>query len=104
MSQETEEQLQDGGELVAARRAKLEWHRTIHGIDPYGHRVDGLVSLAEARAQFDESANEVYASSIAAHKDDESVSIVDERPVALVAGRIVQHRDVGKLIFHRAAR
>lgn len=99
MAQQTEEQHQDEGELVAARRAKLDWLRNEHGIDPFGHRVDGIVPLADARARFDEAADDAHAASVTAHKEDESVEVVDDRPTALVAGRVVQHRDVGKLIF-----
>ena len=99
MSQQVEEQHQDEGELVAARRAKLEWLRQEHGVDPFGHRVDGIISLADARALFDEAANDAHAASVAARKEDDSLDLVDERPTALVAGRIVQHRDVGKLVF-----
>jgi lysyl-tRNA synthetase class 2 len=61
--------------------------------------VEGLISLAEARALFDEPANDAYGQSVAAHKDDESQPIVDDRPIARVAGRCVQHREFGKLAF-----
>jgi len=78
-------------ELVAARRAKLERWRTDLGIDPWGSRVDGLVSLFEARAMFDEAAADVM--------DAEEPPVDDPRPRARVAGRIVQHRAMGKLCF-----
>ena len=38
--------------LEAARRAKLDRYRNEMGVDPFGARVDGLVSLAVARAAF----------------------------------------------------
>jgi lysyl-tRNA synthetase class 2 len=100
MSNETqEEQVQDDGQLVAARRAKLEWLRGELGVDPFGHRVNGIISLADARALFDEALDEANAASVAARKEDETVALVDDRPVAMVSGRVVQHRDVGKLVF-----
>ena len=99
MSQESDEQVLDEGQLVADRRAKLDWLRNELGVDPYGHRVDGLTGLAEARGLFDEAASDANAASVAAHKEDESNPIVDDRPEARVAGRVVQHRDVGKLLF-----
>ena len=78
-------------DLVAARRAKLARWRDDLGIQPFGHRVDGLVPLAEARAAFDEAA--------AAAMDAESPPPTDPRPRAIVAGRVVQHRAMGKLTF-----
>ena len=99
MTQDATEQVQDEGELVAARRAKLDWLRGELGIEPYGDRVDGLVALAEARSRFDAAAHEANQASVAARKEDESLELVDERPEVVVAGRVVQHRDVGKLVF-----
>ena len=40
-----------------------------------------------------------HSESIAAAKTNPEHNVVDERPIAHVAGRIVQHRDVGKLVF-----
>ena len=79
---------EDESVLVAARRRKLTFLREEIGIDPYGSRVDGLVSLAEARSLFDEEANDRF---VAEEGDD--------RPRTTVAGRVVQHRDIGKLVF-----
>ncbi len=70
-----------GGDQIADRRAKLARLRDELAVDPHGRRVDQLVALADARARFDES------------KQD------DDRPAVIVAGRIVLHRDIGKLIF-----
>lgn len=78
----------DESTLVAARRQKLERWRDDMGIDPWGHRVDGIMPLAEARAAFDEAAHATFADG-----GD------DGRPSALVAGRCVQHRVMGKLVF-----
>lgn len=99
MQMEHEEQIQNESELVAARRTKLAWMREELGIEPFGTRVDGIIPLARARATFDETADDAHAESVAARKADESVELVDDRPRVLVAGRIVQHRDVGKLVF-----
>ncbi len=76
-------------DLLADRRAKLDKLRVAHKADPFGGRVDGLTPLADAKAGYDESAD-------AAHKanpDD------DRRPVVKVAGRVMQHRVMGNLIF-----
>ncbi len=78
-----------GGDPVADRRAKLARLRDEFGVDPFGHRIDGLISLAEARSRFDAEAD-------AAVKADASD---DGRPLVQVAGRVVLHRDIGKLVF-----
>jgi lysyl-tRNA synthetase class 2 len=79
----------DADPLVQARREKLNRWRETFGIEPYGHRVDGLVTLADARATFDQQAHDAFAAD----------SNNDTRPRALVAGRCVQHRAMGKLVF-----
>jgi len=70
-----------GGDPVADRRRKLAQHRDELTSDPFGHRIDGLVDLAAAAALF--------------VPDCEDTA----RPTAAVAGRVVLHRDIGKLIF-----
>ena len=77
-------------DLIAARRQKLRFLREELGVDPYGGRVDGLVTLDSARATFDESAHEAF---------DADPEGEDSRPRVLVAGRVMQHRDMGKLVF-----
>jgi len=74
---------------AADRRKKLDRLRDEFKIDPYGQRVDGLISLAAARDAYDEQADAAHQ----ANKDD------DRRPVVAVAGRVVLHRDIGKLVF-----
>jgi lysyl-tRNA synthetase class 2 len=74
---------------VADRRAKLQKLREEWKVDPFGARVDGLISLAEARARFDPAAD-------AAQKADPAD---DRRAIVRVAGRIMLHRAMGKLIF-----
>ena len=81
-------QEEDASVLVAARRKKLEFLRTEIGVEPYGNRVEGLIPLQAARALFDQQAHERFVA------EEE-----DLRPRAKVSGRIVQHRDIGKLVF-----
>ena len=76
-------------EQEAARREKLRRLREEFEIDPYGRRVDGLITLAEARDRYDASAD-------AAFKEDKDN---DRRPAVKVAGRLVLHRDIGSLVF-----
>ena len=84
----------DDSALVAARREKLRRWRSEYGVEPYGHRVDDLVSLADARAMFDLTAHESHVKAT-----DAGQEALDRRPRARVAGRCVQHRAMGKLVF-----
>ncbi|MGA0172869.1 MAG: lysine--tRNA ligase [Phycisphaerales bacterium] len=84
-------------ELVAARREKLRWMREA-GLEPYGRRMDEIVPLAEARGRFDESAQKAHDEAAAAAKAS-GERPADGRARAKVAGRIMQHRDLGKLVF-----
>jgi len=86
---EQKEQQQDESQLVAARRAKMVRWIEDYGVYPWGHRVDGLVSLADAREQFNQEAHDAF-------KEDDSV---DNRIRVKVAGRCIQHRAMGKLTF-----
>ncbi|NBP51337.1 MAG: hypothetical protein EBU70_09215, partial [Actinobacteria bacterium] len=90
---------EDEGALVAARRAKLAQLRDQLKVEPYGHRVDGLVPCADARSRFDEAAHAAFDASQAARKADPSAPLVDARPRVRIAGRVMQHRDLGKLVF-----
>jgi lysyl-tRNA synthetase class 2 len=76
-------------DLIADRRRKLERLRDELGIDPYGQRLDGLVWLAEARKRYDQAADEAA----------KAEGGEDRRPVVRVAGRVMQHRVLGNLIF-----
>jgi lysyl-tRNA synthetase class 2 len=76
-------------DLIADRTNKRQRLRDEFGLDPYGQRLDGLVSLQNARQQYDEQADE------AAKAGEET----DRRPVVRVAGRVMQHRVLGNLIF-----
>jgi lysyl-tRNA synthetase class 2 len=76
-------------QLLGDRRRKLDRLRDEFGLDPYGHRVDGLIDLAEARSRYNQAAD-------AANQDNPDV---DDRPIVRVAGRVMQHRVMGNLIF-----
>jgi lysyl-tRNA synthetase class 2 len=86
-------------DLIAARRAKLRRYREELGIEPYGVRVDGLLSLVEARALFDEATHLAHEASQAAAKSLPGSAVTDDRKRALAAGRVIQLRDMGKLVF-----
>ncbi len=88
MSDNTAQQ-QDESQLVAARRAKLGRWIDDYGVYPWGRRVDGLISLETARAQFNQEAHDTF------KEDSEN----DNRPIVKVAGRCIQHRAMGKLTF-----
>ena len=93
--------------LLADRRRKLERLRDEFGIDPYGQRIDGLISLADARAAYDEQADTDFRAAEQAQReakkagtpDDQLPSVQDGRTVVSVAGRVMQHRVMGNLIF-----
>ena len=84
-------------ELVAARREKLRWMREA-GFEPFGVRVDGLMPLVEARSRFDAEAQRQFDEASAAAKAS-GAAVEDSRQSVKVAGRIMQHRDLGKLVF-----
>jgi lysyl-tRNA synthetase class 2 len=76
------------------------------GADPYGSRTDGLVSLAEAFARYDEVSDQALsaaqAEAKARQKDDPTFRLdgsEDRRPRVAVAGRVMLRRDGGKLIW-----
>ena len=89
----------DEGALVAARRAKLEELRGRLGLEPFGRRTDGLDSCAAARARFDEAAHSAFEAWQQARKSDPSAVGEDRRAKVRIAGRVMQHRDLGKLVF-----
>ncbi|MEO0476659.1 MAG: amino acid--tRNA ligase-related protein [Planctomycetota bacterium] len=93
--------------LLADRRRKLDRLRDEFGLDPYGQRIDGLISLAEARAAYDEAADDAHRAADAAVREakkagtpeDQWPEVPDDRAVVSVAGRVMQHRVMGNLIF-----
>ncbi len=90
---------QDESVLVAARRAKLETLRKELAVEPFGRRQDGLMLMSAARAAFDEASHTAFESAAQARKSDPTVVVADNRTSVRVAGRVVQHRDLGKLVF-----
>lgn len=80
-------------QLLGDRRQKLKRLREEFNLDPYGQRTPGIVPLAEAKTLFDPAAAE--AASAAAPDSDAN----DPRPFVKVAGRVMQHRVMGNLIF-----
>ncbi|MGI9013588.1 MAG: lysine--tRNA ligase [Phycisphaerales bacterium] len=85
-------------ELEQARREKLERSRADSGASGYGHRVDDLLTLAQARALFNQSLHDAHeAARVVA--DTADALPADPRTRACVAGRCVQHRAMGKLVF-----
>ena len=87
-------------EIIASRRAKLKRFRDELGFEPYGQREDGLLSLSDARACFDEDAHVAHET---AAKEAKAAGVAaagaDGRAKVKIAGRVVQHRDMGKLVF-----
>jgi len=103
--------MEEHTELVAARRAKLQRYRSELGIEPYGQRTSGLVTLAQARALFDEAAHAAFDAADRAAREAAkqqaasggapaaAPAVADSRAAVHVAGRVVQHRDMGKIVF-----
>ena len=93
--------------IVADRCAKRDRLRDEFELDPYGHRLDGIVSLASARATYSQEADDTFRggedavreAKKAGTPEDQWPTPVDDRPVVRVAGRVVQHRVMGNLIF-----
>ena len=103
--------MEEHTELVAARRAKLHRYRSELGIEPYGQRVRGLSTLASARAMFDEAAHASFDAADRAAREAAkqlaasggapaaAAAVPDTRAEVHVAGRVIQHRDMGKIVF-----
>ncbi len=94
---ETEPQHESTGELdvhrlEAQRRANRDAVAAL-GLAPYGQREKDLISLAEAARQYDENADAAFKE----HGKEEGFA--DQRPRVRIGGRIMLHRDNGKLIW-----
>ena len=98
----------DGGELivpphvmVAARREKMRHFKEELGFEPYGNSEANLLSCADARTKFSEDAHVAFeaAAKVAKAALPAVVEVPDTRLHAKIAGRVVQHRDMGKLVF-----
>ena len=89
---ETSETSTDIHHLVAQRRANRDALREA-GLEPYGKAERGLMSLEVVHAGYDAEADADHQ----AHGKEEGH--VDKRPRARVAGRVMLHRDNGKLVW-----
>ncbi|MDX2130884.1 MAG: lysine--tRNA ligase [Planctomycetota bacterium] len=78
--------------LEAQRRLNREAVRAL-GHEPYGVRTDDITDARDARATFDERANDEF------NAKGKEPGYVDQRPTARVAGRVMLLRDNGKLIW-----
>ena len=100
---QTEPESQSPHHLEQQRRENREAIAAL-GARPYGVRADGLVSLAQARAMYDEAADQKHQDAAKQAKESggdvmEILGGTDPRPIARVAGRIVLKRDGGRLIW-----
>jgi lysyl-tRNA synthetase class 2 len=77
------------GDQIADRRKKLQRLRDEFEVNPFGNRVDNLISLTDARGLYDEQAN-------ADAKEDADN---DRRARVQVAGRVILRRVMGNLVF-----
>src|SRR6187399_2648555 len=87
----------DGGpqsvhELEQQRREKRSAVAAL-GLPIYGEAESGLVSLAAAVANYDAAADDEFKAK------GKEPGYADRRPVVHVAGRVMLHRDNGKLIW-----
>ncbi len=109
-------ELGEQAELTEADMHRLEQQRRDNcdavralGFNPYGQRSDGLMTLAQAHAAYDESADQANKDSGQARKqakrdnpqlpDADLPPVADTRPIVRVAGRVVLSRDNGKLVW-----
>lgn len=79
-------------EYEAQRRANRDQVAQL-GLNPYGQTTQGLISLAQARAAYDEDAANDH------NANSKNPGYVDRRPIVTVAGRVMLLRDGGKLIW-----
>ncbi|TVQ60203.1 MAG: lysine--tRNA ligase [Phycisphaerales bacterium] len=63
------------------------------GVNPYGERTDNLMPLAEVRARYNEQADLDH------QANAKTEGFTDARPVVRIAGRVMLHRDNGKLVW-----
>jgi lysyl-tRNA synthetase class 2 len=113
---ETNPETTEPTELTEADIHRLEQQRRENrdavialGFNPYGQRCDGLMTLAQAHAAYDEGADHANKESTQARKqakrdnpqlpDADLPAVTDTRPIVRVAGRVVLSRDNGKLVW-----
>lgn len=92
MSEEQINTVEDIHRLEQQRRENREQVVAL-GLNPYGVRTSGLMSLAAGHEAYDAAADEHHK----AHGKEEGYE--DRRPVVKIAGRVVLHRDNGKLVW-----
>jgi len=83
---------EDFHHLVRQRMDNAEALRAL-GADPYGDRVDDVLSPSGARERYDEAADKDH------QERGKEEGFEDKRPVVRVSGRVVLHRDNGKLVW-----
>jgi lysyl-tRNA synthetase, class II len=66
------------------------------GLDPYGQRTEGIIDLAWANLAYDPRADELHKQALPRAREE---GYQDPRPIVKVAGRIMLHRDTGKLVW-----
>ena len=102
MTEDTQQQNPNEAEsihhLEQQRREKRDAIRGL-GLDPYGQRIDGLVTLREARRRYDEAADLAHQEASAKAKESGGGDVPDERTRVRIAGRIVLKREGGKLVW-----
>lgn len=79
-------------EQEVQRRANREKVREA-GFQPYGVRQEGLMNVSQVRAAYSEAANEEF------NAKGKEPGFADPRPRVRLAGRVMLHRDNGKLIW-----
>jgi len=96
-SHETEESPEVSLHRLELQRRENRQALAALGLDPYGKRTDGIITVAAARARFDPAANEAY--SALPKGAAQEPGFKDPRPLVTVSGRVVLKRDGGKLIW-----
>jgi len=86
--------------LEAQRRANRDAIAAL-GVNPYGKRTEGIISIAAAREHYDAKADAEHQAAEAAAKAAGSKvgRESDRRPVVRIAGRVMLKRDSGKLVW-----
>jgi len=80
-------------ELIAERKRKRDRLVNEFERDPYGQRTTGIIPIDQARELYDADAD------AAVKNAEKGQDVGDDRPIVRVAGRVMQHRVMGNLIF-----
>lgn len=85
--------------LEQQRRANRDTLAAL-GVDPYGGRREGIITIAEARRRYDVQADAAWKQHQETLKQQPATApMSDPRPLVTVAGRLVLKRDGGKLMW-----